>query len=152
MGLKNCKGITLLALVVTVIVLLIIATISMNYGTEVLEKTKLDSIKTNMLLIEAKAKLYAEEYNFSGDISSLHGTKVSSTTDVNVLEYNASVGNKYSNYYYVNPSTLSEMGLNIRDGHYLVNYDINNMEVVYIEGVQVGENVYHTLTELRNLE
>lgn len=58
------NGITLVALVVTIVVLLIIAGIGINTGMSGLEKVKLEEIRTNMLLIEAKAREYVEEANF----------------------------------------------------------------------------------------
>lgn len=60
-GLKNEKGITILALVITIIVLLIIASISINAGSQLVEQAKIQTIETNMLAIRAKAKSYAEE-------------------------------------------------------------------------------------------
>ena len=148
---KNSKGITLIALVITVIVLLIIATISINYGMEIAQKSNIESIKTNMLLIEAKSKLYAEEYNFSGDANSLYGTVASSVTDETVQNFISGVGSSYASYYYLSLQDLSEMGLSINKGYYLVNYDINNFEVVYVTGVELEGNVYYTLTDIRGL-
>lgn len=64
MNLNKENGITLVALVVTVIVLLIIAGIGINTGMSSLEKVELEEIRTNMLLIQAKAREYVEEANF----------------------------------------------------------------------------------------
>ena len=61
---KSQKGVTLIALVVTIIVLLIIAGISIYSGTDSLNKANLEELKTNMLLIKAKAREYVEEANF----------------------------------------------------------------------------------------
>lgn len=151
MKFSNCKGITLLSLAITVIILLILATISINYGQDILEKSAVESIETNMLLIKAKAKGYAEEYNFSGDASKLYGTKVSETSETLIVEYNASVGNKYSDYYYLNGNDLANMGLSITNGNYLVKYDYNNIDVVYVEGISVNGTLYHTLSEIEGL-
>ena len=62
--LKNDKGITLIILVVTIIVLLIIAGVTITAGTESIKQAKLETLRTNMLLIKAKAKEYCEEANF----------------------------------------------------------------------------------------
>ena len=64
MKIKNEKGITLVALAITIIVLLIIAGIGYNYGKEAIQKAQLEELRTNMLLIEAKAKGLVEEVNF----------------------------------------------------------------------------------------
>lgn len=60
----NNNGITLISLVITIIVLLIIASISIYYGTEAIKKANVENIRTNMLLINSKAKEYCEEANF----------------------------------------------------------------------------------------
>lgn len=60
----NKKGITLISLVVTIVLLVILAGIALMGGKEILEKAKLEELKTNMLLIQAKAKEYVEEATF----------------------------------------------------------------------------------------
>ena len=64
MNIKSNKGITLVALVITIVVMMIIASIATYYGTEAIKKANLENIRTNMLLINAKAKEYCEEANF----------------------------------------------------------------------------------------
>ncbi len=61
---KKNKGITLVALIITITVLLIIAGISIYNGKETIQRAKLEELKTNMLFIQAKAKEYVEEANF----------------------------------------------------------------------------------------
>ena len=62
--LREAKGITMVALVITITVMLILATITINLGKETIKQTKLESLKTDMLLIEAKAKEYVESASF----------------------------------------------------------------------------------------
>ena len=61
---NRTKGITLISLAITIIILLILAGISIYSGKGVIQKAKLEELKTNMLLIQAKAKEYVEEVNF----------------------------------------------------------------------------------------
>lgn len=61
---KENKGITLIALMITIIILLIIAGIAIYNGKETIQKANLEELRTNMLLIEAKAKGLVEEVNF----------------------------------------------------------------------------------------
>lgn len=61
---KNQKGITLVALIITIVILLIIAGIGIYSGTNSLNKANLEGLKTNMLLIKAKSREYVEEANF----------------------------------------------------------------------------------------
>ena len=64
MKIKQEKGITLMLLIITVIVLLIIAGIAIYSGTETIKKASVEDLKTNMLLIQAKVKGYVEEVSF----------------------------------------------------------------------------------------
>lgn len=73
---NNVKGITLIALTITIVLLLILAGISLYSGKETIEKAKLQELKTNMLLIQAKAKEYVEEVNFRMGIGSDEEKKV----------------------------------------------------------------------------
>ena len=61
---KRQKGVTLTTLAITVVVLTIIAGIAIFSGKETIKKVKLAELKTNMLLIQAKAREYIEEVIF----------------------------------------------------------------------------------------
>ena len=61
---KEEKGITLVALMVTIIVMLILAAVTINFSTTQIRNANLQNFKTNMLLIEAKAKEYVEKANY----------------------------------------------------------------------------------------
>ena len=61
---RKQNGITLIAITLTVIVMLIIASITVYYGTDLIQNAKLQDLKTNMLLIQAKTKSGVEEVNF----------------------------------------------------------------------------------------
>ena len=68
-GYKENKGITLIALSVMILVLLILAAITISTGMETVEKAKLEELRTNMLLVQAKAREYVEEANFKMGIN-----------------------------------------------------------------------------------
>ena len=61
---KKNRGITMVALVITIVVLLIIAGISIGAGNNAIKNSKLENLKTNMLLIEVKAKEQIENAKF----------------------------------------------------------------------------------------
>ena len=66
---KKIKGITLIALMITVVILLILVGISVYEGSSMIKKAQLEEIKTNMLLIQAKSKEYVEEAIFKMGIN-----------------------------------------------------------------------------------
>ena len=57
-NIKKENGITLIALGVTIIVLLIIASIGVYSGKETIKQAQLEEMRTTMLLIQAKSKEY----------------------------------------------------------------------------------------------
>lgn len=59
-NLKDNKGITLISLIVTIIVLSIIVSISITKGSDMIRTSKAENVETNMLTIKAKAKEYME--------------------------------------------------------------------------------------------
>ena len=54
----------MISLIVIIALLTLLAGISIGEGTKVIQSSQLETIKTNMLLIEAKAREYVEEVNF----------------------------------------------------------------------------------------
>ena len=64
MQINKERGVTLVALVVTIAVLSIIAGIAIYTGKDTIKRANLEELRTNMLLIEAKAKGLVEEANF----------------------------------------------------------------------------------------
>lgn len=61
LSMNNSSGITLVALAITIIVMMIIATISIYEGRKIIKEAKVQTLETNMLAIKAKAKTYLEE-------------------------------------------------------------------------------------------
>lgn len=85
MNLKRQSGITIVALIITVIIMLMLAGVSVYYGSDAVKKGKLEDIKTNMISIKAKAKIITEEYNFK-DIENLVGTKLDENAEQEGLQ------------------------------------------------------------------
>ena len=62
---KKNKGITMVTLVITIVILLILAGVSIGVGNNIIKKSELENLKTNMLLIEVKGKEYVENANYN---------------------------------------------------------------------------------------
>ncbi len=60
----NNKGITLIALIVTILIIIVIAGISIYEGSKIVDDAKYEDVKTNMLLIQAEVKNYVEQAMF----------------------------------------------------------------------------------------
>ena len=149
---KN-RGITLASLVITIIVLLIIAGISVYSGTDIIKRAKLEELKTNMLLIETKAKECVENANFKlGKTEAkkeLKGIEITEADNINIEL------NDYNYYYKLTEDNLKDMGLsNIKlsdtDELYIVKYDIQNAKVE-IYNTKGYEGKY-SLTDIEQIE
>lgn len=79
---KNNKGVTLVALSVTVVIILIIASVTYVSGRDLLDSTKLKGYITTMYLIKGEVENINEEYQFDGDSGHLKG-KILDTSYVN---------------------------------------------------------------------
>ncbi len=162
MKIRNEKGITLVALAVTIIVLLILASIGFNYGRDTIKKAQLEELRTNMLLIEAKAKEYVEEANFKMGISPDDAKKTEVRQEVYVdtaklqpaTNISAPSGIPVSDCYVVTQETMDLWGLDdmeLEDGeNYLIKFDDTNATVEIYN--TLGYNGKYSLTDIDNLE
>ncbi len=138
------KGITLIALVITIIILLIISGIGIYAGTNSIKKVELEELKTNMLLIEAKAREYVEEANFKigketdekekdkikEEVYEINGN-LPKAVDEGVKEVDPSI--PINECYVVTEGVLKSWGLNKikldTDEKYLLKFDEENITV-----------------------
>lgn len=170
MNFKENKGITLVALTITIIVLLIIAGIAIYSGNDIIKNAKLESLKTNMLLIQAKAKEYCEEASFKLGTNPTDDTKVTAKSyldntgaqdnddyskdkaDLNVND------NENEYFYFLSSENLKKMGINgvesdDKNGRYYVKYNLTDVtvEVYNTKGFTKDSKTYRSLTELQEL-
>lgn len=166
----NNRGITLVALVITVIVLLIISSIVVYTGTDAIKNANLQSMKTNMLLVEAKAREYVENASHELGVnpneatdemknksaSMLVGTKIENTDS---LVSGLNIDSKYS-IYKLSEEDLKNMGIrdvssNDKDGWYIIAYDVTNVDVkIYnTKGIRVSDgSTKYCLDDIRDLD
>ena len=168
--LNNTKGITLLSLTVTIVAIMILTGITVNYGMGLLKNVKLQDLRTNMLLIQAKAKEYVEEVNFQKanqtdtekieqiKNDNLKGKKISTNTDIlNEAEKTGVIDKSViDEYYYLDSADLDSMGLSKLNemkpediGYFIIKYDIDNIKVEVIN--TKGYNGNYTLEQLNEI-
>ena len=164
---KNTRGVTLITLVIAIIVLLIIAGISAYEGMKGLEKIELEQLKTNMLLVEAKAREYVEEANFKmgketdeGKIAEIksaiyengeNGALLQKASEANLTNVPESI--PVDECYVVTQETFEKWGLkNIKlqdNEKYLIKFDETNLEVEVYN--TIGYNEKYSLTDIEQL-
>ena len=163
MKVKNNKGITLIALTITIIILLILASITIYSGKESIKKAQLESLKTNMLLIKAKAKEYVEQASFKNGVNKSEISE-EAKNELKGKEANASDYSKQNItinggeiLYKLTSDNLKEMGLkDVKLGsneEYLVKYNIKDVtvEVYNTSGYESNGTTVYSLSELEKI-
>jgi type II secretory pathway pseudopilin PulG len=168
---KKESGITLVALVITVIILLIIASISVYEGTDAIKNAKIQTIDTNMLTIKAKAKAYGEEIDAAiwalsdedksrkkDELIKEYGMSATTINNSNIIsQLDSEVSSDYDVYEI--SQMLKNIGLNdtqdsSSSSQYLVVYnssDYTKMDIVYTTGVTYNGTKYYTLSALQQI-
>lgn len=176
---KENKGITMVVLVITIVVLLILAGISIGTGNNIIKSSQLENLKTNMLLIKVKAKEYVENANFKlgtnfesatdkdtrilNAKSELQGEEITDSNifndGINITQENLTNDNSnYIYYYKLNTNNLADIGLSKvesdeKNGWYIIKYDVKNLEIEIYNtlGFENDGSKYYSLTELQNV-
>lgn len=140
--LKNNKGITMVALAIIIIVMIIISGVIIYEGTSTINSAKKQSINTNMLLIQAKARTIQEKKEF-GEADYI-GTAMEEEEKNEI----GATGNVYK----LSQENLYTIGLEISGNNkYAVDYEQD--EVYYLDGIEDKQgNRYYSLTEISNTE
>ena len=158
---KN-NGVTLLALVITIVVLLIIAGITVYEGKETINRAKLEELRTNMLLIQAKSKEYVEEANFkigkSTDKTKIAEIRKAIYETEAKLEPATGISTSseipVSECYKVTAEAMKQWGLDKVElknkEYYLIKFDDSNATVEVYN--TLGYNGRYSLTEIDNIE
>lgn len=150
---RNQKGITIVSLVITIIILLIIGGTTVYIGTSVIKQANLQTVNTNMMLIQAKTKTIAEQAKFNNNKDNYKGTVLSDVSGNKKIDKLLETGiiEDTSKYYLLSQDDLVSMGLekiDIEDG-YIVNYETE--EVIYVKGYENEGVTYHKLNDMKNV-
>lgn len=83
MNIKNkTNGVTLIVLAITIVILLMLAGIALYSGSDTIKKAQVEELKTNMLLIQAKAREYVEDANFKMGVNPDEEKKINVRNEV----------------------------------------------------------------------
>lgn len=164
---KKEQGITLVALSVTIIVLIIIAGISVYSGKDAIKKGKLEELRTNMLLVQVKARETVEQANFKmgpnpDETKQVEVRKEVYETDAKLEKVSDSgitvpSGANSENCYVVTEAALKNWGLNkieLSDGeYYIIEFDDTNakVEIYNTLGYNNDGTMVYSLTQIDNI-
>lgn len=152
---KSQKGMGHLMLVLCIAIIIFFVIGIVYVVRENIEKEKLETYETDMLLIQGKVKVISQEATIQKKEELLKGRKLAEAIEEesvkNLLEKNiiSQEETNFSKYYIIEQSHLEEIGLEnikIEEGYYIVNYDTD--EIIYSKGITIGKETYYKLSEL----
>lgn len=122
------KGITIISLVITVIILVIISGIGITMGTNAIKASKDNKLTSELLMVQHAVLEQYTKYQTTKDNTYLIGNKVELeqmnqiARDFNITLVN--IPQNYSNkdYYRLDKASLLEIGIENTDDEYIVNY------------------------------
>ena len=150
--LKNSKGITIVALIITVILMLILVSVATYSGINTYKNTEVTKFVAQMQLIQTKVDELVEENN----IENIGEEITTDETKKNIIDLAYTNGEIQSNtdeyknkFKYISRENL-ELQLDIADieDDVLVNFETR--EVISISGVEYGGKKYYTQYKLPN--
>lgn len=173
---SNQKGITMIALTITIILLFILSGIAIYSGKDTIRRANLEELKTNMLLIQTKAREFVENASFDLGIDPQNATEEMRANAQNELNGEdkgtlveegdpieselLSIGISQNdidngNVYKLTTQNLENMGIkdvesNDTDGWYVIVYDITNTTAEIYN--TIGYEGKYSLTDLEQLE
>ncbi len=156
---NSCKkenGITLMSLVITIVILIILASIATYSGIEVIKSSKLTKFTTEMRIMQTQVnELYQKMQDGDTTIKEL-GKIISETVEkdnqpqVNNV-FNAvgiTTKDEREQYKYFDKDTIKKLNIEGVSGTFFVNID--KTSVISYEGFQYGDKYYYTLEQLPN--
>lgn len=146
----NNKGITLMALVITIILLIILASIGTYSGIQVVKSAQLTAFSTELKIMQTQVnKLYEEKKNGNDEYVDRFGIAISSDTNVQKQAYKvfSALGiADTSKYKYFDTNTIKSLNIEGVEGKFFVNVD--KRSVISYDGFEYEGKTYYTLEQL----
>lgn len=150
---KSNKGITMVALLVTVVIMILLAAVTINIGTREIERAKLEDLKTTMLLIKGRAQIVADKEEFGENYDSTGMLTLEEAIRYNTSNLQSIFSNiDTSNLYIWEQTAMDNNNIQVtvtNTDFYVVDYETG--EVYYSLGFTYEDNTYYSLTELQNV-
>ena len=122
--LKKEKGVTLLALIILVTILIVLATVSINGALKGHEDTKIDTLQSELEMVQnalLQRKTLSDKTNTN--YSELPGKKINKSEVENIIkEKSITLKGEDGDYKLLNKSELKDLGITNTEDEYIVNY------------------------------
>ena len=151
---KNSKGVTLIALVTTIIVLLILASVATYSGIEIVNSSKLTTFTTEMKIMQTQVNGLYDQWKKDEINKDAIGKDLKYNTEVEeqanqVLVEELGIENSVDDiegYRYYDQETIQELGIEGIEQEFFIN--IEKREVVSYKGLKYEGDMYYTLNQL----
>ena len=151
---KKCYGKGHIKTLILLLIIIALTILGLYLIQQQYQKAKLQTIKTNMSLIELKAKEYIHKQKTEGKEISYLGTKLSEWQENNLKDdmKNHSVisEEEQEKYFVLSEEDLEQLNVgfgNEKDAYYLINYETS--EVVISSGYKIEKDtILYKLSEL----
>lgn len=126
--LKNSKGITIISLAITVIVLLIISTIGISIGIDGIKSVNDSKLTSELQMVQHAVLEQYTKYKTTQDTVYLVGNKVTTEEVTNIAQELGitlvTIPDTYLNkdYYRLDKASLREIGIQDTNDEYIINY------------------------------
>ena len=137
---KNNKGITLMSLVITIIILLILASIITYSGISIVRYAKFVNAKSQMEIMVSQLDIWYQEFN-NGNTEVVNYGETINASDYNDAFTAAGIENTTS-YKLFSGNYIESLGIDGIDYDFLI--DIANRKIILAEGVIYENKTYYT--------
>ena len=141
---KNEKGITLMSLVITIVMMSILAVIGVNYGTSTIKAMQYQNFNYQLEQIQGRVDVIHEKINSGDNSYQTMGENAEMSSNANSVL--TSLGLKSSDYRYFTPQNL-EKYLNISNVEQEVAINFKTKDVVSIKGFLYEGKIHHRLND-----
>lgn len=129
----------------------------LKYAKKEVDSEQFETIKTDMLLIEAKTSIVAQKVKIKEKNAKYIGNKIENdeNEDIKKLEEHGIIElKKENNYYILDDNNLDELELSVRNqkqGNYIVEYNSN--EIIYTSGIKDKDgNILYKLSDIEKVK
>lgn len=147
---KEAKGITLISLVITIIILLILASVATYSGISVIKHSKLVAFTTELKIMQTQVNELYEKWRNEEEVNGKNvlelGQEISSSDAQAQKALSGAELADSTGYRYYNQATIKELNIEGVDGEFLIN--IEKRSVVSYSGITYERETYYTLKQV----
>lgn len=153
-NMRKQNGMSHITLVFAIIIIIVIGVVGTRIILKENKNRKIENVTTDMLLVQGKIKVIAQENEMNKDENTLIGKSLSENLEDEKIK--ALVDSKVINtetedmdkYYIIDGETINSLNLenNLDGEYYIVNY--KTYEIIYSKGIEIDGKMHYTLTEL----